>query len=153
MPANKRSEAERERDRVEIARLYLRGWSHQAIADRVNEQYPIECQISRSQITYDIGVIVERWRESELADIDQAKARELAEIDQLEKTAWDFWDNSPQDAEALRALKSAVSDCIDKRARIWGLYAPTKTALTDPTGEEQAGVIFYLPTNGRDEGD
>lgn len=39
----------------------------------------------------------------------------------------------------------------ERRARLLGLDAPTKTALTDPTGEKEAELVqFYLPDNGRD---
>jgi len=41
----------------------------------------------------------------------------------------------------------------ERRAKLLGLDMPTKTALTDPTGEKEAAplVQFYLPSNGRDE--
>jgi len=38
----------------------------------------------------------------------------------------------------------------ERRSRLWGLDAPTKTAFTDPTGEEERFVQFYIPQNNRD---
>jgi hypothetical protein len=40
----------------------------------------------------------------------------------------------------------------ERRARLKGLDKPTKTAITDPTGEREASqTVFYLPSNGREE--
>ena len=39
----------------------------------------------------------------------------------------------------------------ERRARLMGLDAPTKTALTDPSGDKPMELVqVYLPSNGRD---
>ena len=40
---------------------------------------------------------------------------------------------------------------MERRAKLLGLDAPVKTALTNPDGTKEAEVVqFYLPNNGRD---
>lgn len=55
-------------------------------------------------------------------------------------------------------IKLAAMDRLlkigERRARLLGLDAPTKTALTDPTGEKPMEIVqVYLPSNGRDAED
>lgn len=50
----------------------------------------------------------------------------------------------------LQAIDRVVR-VSERRARLLGLDMPTKTALTDPTGEKESFVQFYIPHNGRDE--
>lgn len=53
-------------------------------------------------------------------------------------------------APVLTAVSKALQ-VMERRARLWGLDAPTKTALTDPSGKAAApAVMFYLPHNNRD---
>lgn len=50
----------------------------------------------------------------------------------------------------LNAVNVAIK-LMERRARILGLDAPTKTALTNPTGDKEASLVqYYLPENGRD---
>ena len=55
------------------------------------------------------------------------------------------------------AIKLAAMDRLlkigERRARLLGLDAPTKTALTDPSGDKPMELVqVYLPSNGRDSG-
>jgi ParB-like chromosome segregation protein Spo0J len=82
----KRSSFQREKDLETITALYLRGHTQQQIADQFN--------LSRQQIGYDIKEIQSRWRTSEVFDFNEAKQRELAQIDQVEREAWAEWERS-----------------------------------------------------------
>ncbi len=86
MSGPKRTRAEREADRAEIARLYLQRKTQVEIARRL--------KISQQQVAYDLKIIERRWRESGVMDLNEAKARELAEIDTLEREYWDAWERS-----------------------------------------------------------
>lgn len=86
MAANKRSQAQREHDRTEIASLYLQGKTFQQIADAL--------QLSKSQIFYDLNIVRQRWRDDAVLSIDLHKARELARIDLIESETWRAWDES-----------------------------------------------------------
>jgi AraC-like DNA-binding protein len=50
----------------------------------------------------------------------------------------------------LQAIDRVVK-VSERRARLLGLDMPTKTALTDPSGEKESFVQFYIPHNGRDQ--
>jgi len=56
------------------------------------------------------------------------------------------------DAGPKFAAVTALIKIAERRAKLLGLDAPTKTAFTDPDGKESKNppVLFYLPTNGRD---
>ena len=53
------------------------------------------------------------------------------------------------------AAVTALIKISERRAKLLGLDAPTKTAFTDPSGKEskQPPVLFYLPVNGRETPD
>jgi transcriptional regulator with XRE-family HTH domain len=91
MATIKRSKVERERDLLELSDLYLKGHTQADIALRMG--------VSQQQISYDLKALQKRWRESALVNVDEAKARELAKVDQLEREYWDAWERSKGNAE------------------------------------------------------
>lgn len=141
----KRTEFERERDYNLIAELYLKGVYQVDIAAQLD--------ITQSQVSQDLKTIRRRWQKDTAMDLDAAKGRELARIDQLERTYWDAWMRSigdhvktrietDDDGDAvisrtvvdsehlvgdLRCLQG-VQWCIDQRCKILGFYAPTKAS-------------------------
>jgi hypothetical protein len=147
---------ERERDLRETAALYLRGLTHQEIAQRL--------KVSRQQIGYDLKVLQKRWQESALADFNAKKAAELARVDELERTYWDAWERSCQAREVTTQERTQGGDgqtdearlkagvrkeqrdgtpeflrgverCIELRCKITGAFAAVKIAPTTPDGE------------------
>lgn len=54
-------------------------------------------------------------------------------------------------APKLNAMSKILS-IMERRAKFLGLDAPTKTAFTDPSGENEAAAVvqFYIPGNNRD---
>jgi hypothetical protein len=139
------------RDRAEVASLYLQGWTQADIGARLG--------LSRQQIGYDLGAIRQEWLQSSLVDFNAKKAEELAKIDRLEREYWSAWEASKkerqtstteqitdQGGERLRAgirkeeqtgdprYLAGVERCIEQRAKILGLHAPTETRLTGTGG-------------------
>ena len=86
MSAKKRTPIQIEDDRREIASLYLQGKTQQAIAERL-------C-MTRQMVGYDLKAIQRRWREDTSRNLDEDKARELAKLDELERTYWQGWEDS-----------------------------------------------------------
>lgn len=156
MAAPKRSKFQREQDLEEIARLYLTGKTQQEIADQFG--------VSREQIKYDLEEIRQRWRQSTVINITEAKQRELARLDELERAYWQAWERSCGEKRTTRQETSQGSDgqdnnrriraiinnenlfgnpaylagiqyCISERCKILGLYAPAKVAPTTPDGD------------------
>lgn len=101
MAAPKRTTAQRERDLEFISRYYLQGLSHLEIRDRLVEaHYPDDgSPISRRTISNDLRTLRERWINSAIRNVDQAIARELAKIDELERTLWEAWERSTRPAK------------------------------------------------------
>lgn len=143
----KRTPFQREKDLVEIARCYLHGMSQMEIA--------AELDVSQSQISRDLKVLHERWVKSALVDLNEAKARELARIDQLEREYWDAWrvscgeridteteqiagGNGATDRKRVKVKKvkqagdpeylAGIQWCIEMRCKILGIYQPGRAA-------------------------
>ena len=153
---NKRNSGQIERDRRDIAGFYLRGWLQIEICKYINADKARPYTLSKQQISYDLGKIQEQWRDSALMDLNEAKLRELARIDQLERTYWTAWEKSCDPESTLRqegvpssnedkpepipikivqtksssngnpAFLRGVQDCIKMRIELLGLDAPIK---------------------------
>lgn len=82
----KRSKIQREADLQTLAALYLQGYSQTAIAERL--------KVSQQQIGADLKKLYKTWREAALIDFNEAKQRELARIDELERSYWEAWRRS-----------------------------------------------------------
>lgn len=176
MAAPKRTRLERERDLVEISKLYFEHWPQVAIADKLG--------LSQQQISYDLKVLYKRWSAESLSTIGDLKARELAKIDNLEREYWEAWRRSCEDKEIdttkavpdekeptkgvtkekTRRVEGQAGDprfltgvqwCINKRAEIIGLDAGTKnlnidlSTLSDNQLERLANGedLFHVLTN------
>ena len=144
MSGKRRSKSQLVRDRRRIADMYLQGKTQAAIAESVG--------IDQSTVSRDIAALHSDWKASALIDIDEAKARELAKVDRLEREYWDAWEHSREDAETLRQEGSGeapskivktskgqagdprfltgVQWCIERRCKIIGVDAPSKSELS-----------------------
>jgi transcriptional antiterminator len=86
MPSRQRTEDKIKSDRLLITKLYLEGkWQHQ-IADILG--------LSRQQISYDLKMIHSEWRDIPDPALRELRNRELARIDNLERTYWETWEKS-----------------------------------------------------------
>ncbi len=154
----KRTQFQRERDYLEIARLYLHGKTQEEIGAEVN--------LDQGQVCRDLAVIRGRWQKSAVMDMNEAKNRELGRIDELERTYWQAWQDSKQPKETTNTEKSTrgeaatakasirkeerdgnpaylagVMSCIERRCRLLGIDAPTKTELT---GKDGGGIEYSI---------
>ncbi len=139
--------------RRDVAQLYLQGYKQVELAQKH--------RVSQAQISLDLKWIRAEWiKESTLA-FNERLARELARIDALEIEAWNGYRRSigtkertlTEKTEGLMANTRAqlqkeqllgdprwldqVKWCIEQRLKIFGVYAPTKIAPTDPTGQNE----------------
>jgi len=162
----RRSKSRLARDRRRIGDLYLRGWLQADIAD--------ELGLAQGTVSKDIATMQKSWQEAGAYDFDEAKQKELAKIDTLERTYWDAWSKSREDAETVRQEGSVKSDapekvvrtakgqsgdprylagvqwCIDKRCKIMGIDAPTEINLGNKPGQtlkvEDVGITNEVRT-------
>lgn len=89
----RRSGLQREKDLAELARRYLQGELQALIAEELN--------VSQQTISNDLKTLKKRWQDSALIDIDTARQRELAKIDNLEVEYWNAWKRSLGDVETI----------------------------------------------------
>jgi phage terminase large subunit len=146
-----RKKTPKQRDLRVISRMYLQGMTQGDIAT--------ELKISQPTVSREIKKLVEEWKVERVYDINEAKQRELAKIDNLELEYWEAWKRSQQDAvmRMKKAIQSdgttkqevseriegqvgdarflnGVMDCIKQRCNILGVEAPDK--LQSGSGSE-----------------
>lgn len=164
----------------EILSLRKSGMTLTAIAVKLDKSQPYVSKLYRKALKSIIHEDVEGWRKLELERLDllQVKAMEIVMSfhpliasgnivrDVLEDAnghpILDPLTNKPvtvrvQDKALVLAAINTVKGIMDQRAKLLGLNAPTKTALTNPDGSGSAPLVqIYLPSNGREsyaEGD
>src|SRR5574341_1962026 len=142
-----RSKSGAARDKRKIASLYLRGFTQIEIAKYI--------KVNQSTVSRDIKKLIDEWRTERIYDINEAKARELAKIDELELVYWEAWRRSQEDAVTHTEGSTATGEidttqtkgqagdprfldgvlkCIQKRCEILGVEAPTKLEHAGPGG-------------------
>jgi hypothetical protein len=135
--------------------MYLRGVMQGDIAK--------ELQLSHATVSRDLALLQKEWQTARLYDMNEAKNKELARIDVLERTYWDGWERSKLDAEAeTEAISSpgntvllhssrgqngdprflqGIMTCIERRCSILGIDAPKRADLTSG-GEKMSWAKF-----------
>lgn len=93
--ASRRTNEEVERDRVLIARMYVRGKSQHEMMLALNAMYP-ERPLTAKVIHLDLQAIRNMWLQSTMMDFNAAKAKELARLDETEREAWEAWERSKE---------------------------------------------------------
>lgn len=83
MPGKRRTKSETESDRAKIARYLLKGYEQQEIAAKMG--------LSESTISRDVKAIRKEWKESALMDFNEARNRELAALNLIERENWRAW--------------------------------------------------------------
>ena len=145
MPINKKHIVIERRHR--IAELYLKGWPQYKIAEQVG--------VTQQQVSNDIRAMSKQWQQSSMVDMNEAKAKELAKIDNLEQEYWTAWEKSKEDFqqkitkakgtnESVKALEKTTKEvvvygdprflagiqwCIGKRCDIIGIDAPKQSTM------------------------
>jgi hypothetical protein len=85
--------------------------------------------VASSTISEDVKVIRERWRERAVADYASRLAEELAKLDLLEDELLPIaLSGSPKGGVSLRTVDRVLA-IRDRRARMLGLDAPSKSRL------------------------
>ena len=139
--AHKRTAIQIERDRREIAGLYLQGWKQAEIAEKLSGDGERDYTLSQQLVSYDIGRLIKAWRESGMVDINDAKAQELAKINNLELTYWGAWLHSCEDAEATIRKTRGV---VQRRQEGDGTFVAERPAEVQQTSKGQAGDPRFL---------
>jgi hypothetical protein len=103
------------RDRVKIAELYAKGTYQHVIADEISKQYPFT--LSRSLIAKELGKIYLDWQRRADEAIGKVKARQLAAIDAVERTAWERFEASMKPAERTQQERESGETAPDSAGK------------------------------------
>jgi len=79
--------------------MHLQGTSQQRIAQEVG--------VSQATVCRDLRAIQREWMRSALRDLDDLKAREVAQVDNLERELWAAWDASRRELRVSRTRRRA----------------------------------------------
>ena len=118
----RRQEIAREERRLAVSAAVLAGQTYRQMVETLH--------CSLSTISQDVGVIVARWQEEQVALVGQQRQVELQRLDVVLQAVWEK--ACTGDLFAIdRYLKIA-----ERRAKLLGLDAPAKVAPTTPDGEK-----------------
>ncbi len=87
--AKARTIDQKEQDLAIVSQMLFVGRTHQEIADQLCALHRDPAWITRSNISRDADLLLRRWRELSTSDIAEAKGRELARLDAIERRAWE----------------------------------------------------------------
>ena len=126
-------------DRAILAEKYLQG-------HRIADIAP-ELGISVAQVYVDLQIIREQWAASAILNLNEAKNRELARIDLIEKELWvDFYQSRETSNPKLgdpQYMRLAL-DCTKQRRAILGVDQPTQHHHTHGEQTEEQRAIAAL---------
>lgn len=151
MAAPKRSKIQRERDRLTIAELSLKGWSQQRIADFM--------ELNKSNICRELKKIKAAWKTETIDEHGLYVQKELQRLSMLEAEYWAGWERSQQSKESSlderlgtgggeRRVKLAtrteqrvdeaiflngIQKVIEARCKLLGLYAESNGGGVSPS--------------------
>ena len=98
----KRTAFQRERDLAMVSQMYLRGFEQQEIVKELAKDPERGYTLTQQTISKDLALIKKRWIEYQVQNMSEAKARELAKIDQLEREYWRAWERSVKELKKSR---------------------------------------------------
>lgn len=119
--------AEKERDLTIIAKEMLKGTSYVRIADLMKEgrNYPV----SKDTVFRDAKIILERWRIMAAESIDEAKAKQLAKLSEMEIRALEALERLENGTEDVTTAATTTKPGTGKDA------APVKQTVTRRNGQ------------------
>jgi hypothetical protein len=167
MPSTKRTTAITDRRR-RVAEAYLRGVPQTQIAQAEG--------VHHGQISRDLAAVRKAWQADAAMAFGDHVARQLAKLDELERTYWTAWQQSKHDSKGAPEktggidldgtpiaagqrvegnepgdprFLAGVESCIDKRCKILGLYSQK----IEHTGNISHNVlVIEVETDGSDAG-
>lgn len=151
----KRSKVQKELDRLLIERCLIRRMTLREISEKIGAERPYTLSIQ--QVQKDAAMLRDKWRKETMEATDKWMERELSGLDEQEREAWSAWERSKQDAVTKMATKEGqasgkasvktegqcgdpaylrhILDVRERRAKLLGLDAPSRSELSGPMGE------------------
>ncbi len=125
---NTRTPEQRDLSRRVAVGLYCKGHPQRAIVEVLARDYGIE--VSVSQVCRDLTAAREEWREEYAGEIHELKLRELAKIDNLERTYWEGFERSQRDRER-RQTKRKKTPAGEKAGKSAAMLAEETAVLVE----------------------
>jgi hypothetical protein len=92
--------------------------------------------MSIGMIRKDLKFMQENWQNSALMDTDTAMSRELARLDQLERTYWQAWENS------LKQRSISTAEKTEDKTGAAETHAYSRTKTKRVSAERDGNVLF-----------
>ena len=133
--AGRRPDIEIVKRRREVARLYLKGYTQQQIADQL--------EVSRVTINRDVQAVLAQWQEETSHDTSERVAKQAMELADMRLRAWSAYQKAvgeskdgqaekrPRTERELNAL-ALLLRIQEREAKLYGLDAPTRTEVSTP---------------------
>jgi len=121
--------------RTEIAALYVKGYFQFEIAEALG--------ITAAQVNRDLKSIQAEWAETRVEDLQLAKQKELAKLEQVEREAWQAWDRSQKDAVTEKRTAGEIEATTSKDGKP-GESIELPVTKTETTRAGQVGDPRYL---------
>lgn len=104
-----RTNDQTEINRIEIVRRYLQGESQGAIA--------LHFGITQQAVSKHLAVVRQRWKEEQVALMDEHIAQKIEEVRRVKAEAWRAWERSRLDKEVvIESTTEGEGSTIEKRS-------------------------------------
>ena len=133
----KRNIGEVERDYSTISALYLKGRTHQEIAQFISDDPDRPYTLTRQVISENLKTIREMWAMNASADIQEMVNKQLAVLDNLEAEMWLAYERSTQEAESSTTVIKEKATTKDGEGQARETVATVNT-------KGQAGDVRFL---------
>lgn len=128
------SDAEREEHLAQVARLHRMKFSQTEIAKRLN--------CTQQNISRDLAILAERWRNSSAVDTDAAKREIIAQHELVNEEAWRAWERSQEDAKkTVRRLPKGDAEQAEADESGWIKELTEMAQYGDPRFLEQVRKV------------
>ena len=149
MAAPKRSKIQRERDRVTISELYLKGWSQAKIGEYL--------ELNQSQISRELSKIKAAWKAEATRDYDLHVDEQLRRLAMVESEYWEGWERSQTAKE--QSLQEKLTEAATSRDSKAKIQRRTETRVGDPRflegivkcNQERSKLLDLYPASNSDQ--
>ena len=118
----KRTKFEIERDQVEIAKLYLQGFTQAQIPEELQKITKAKYLISQPMIHNDLKKIKRKWAEQKIENFNELVNIQHTKINMLESEFWKSLDRHKEYKLPNPRFLEGILKCIDQRCKLFGLY-------------------------------
>jgi hypothetical protein len=94
-----------EERRSRVAELHAKGLRQAEIAEQLGLGTGVAAQV---MVSRDLKAVARQWRASSVRNFDDAKGALLAELAEVKRAAWQGWERSQRESEAVGVTKRKV---------------------------------------------